>query len=77
MTDQVMAEIVRQLGTPRELMVNWVGGMRSKAAAERLSTYLTTKGFVIKDGGGVGMLSPPLEQPVELRPDGLWVDASK
>jgi hypothetical protein len=72
-----MNDVLRQLGKPRSLTVNIVGSKKSQDAAVKLGEFLKLRGFDVSYGVLTAMLVPPLEQPIELRSDGLWVDTSK
>ena len=76
MSFAVMADIAQKLGKPRSISLFAVGGGASQAAVDSLGNFLGGKGFSVTVNW-IGTLSPPLDRPVELRKDGLYIDASK
>lgn len=77
MTNDVMNEVVRQLGPPRSLKLGWVGSQKSFQDSQKLAAFLKARGFEIIEEGGTDILSPPLEGPVQVIQGILFVDSSK
>lgn len=76
MSETAMADIASRLGPPGPISLNAIGGEKSKKAVALLANFLGNKGFTITISW-IGVLAPPLDQPIELRANGVYVDASK
>lgn len=77
MSTAAMEQVAAQLGERREILVDGVGTNASREAAWKLADFLNSRGFLATKGGGVGILFPPLDRPIELRPEALYVDVTK
>lgn len=74
MSDAMMADIASRLSGQRSVNLFAVGSAKSLAAVQRLSAFLSARGIAVTLNI-IGVLSPPLADPVELRPDGIYVNA--
>lgn len=74
MTEEVMEAVAQQIGEPRPLRLKAVGSQRSHDATVKLATFLTDRNFIISELNWTGVISPPLNEPVELHRDELQGD---
>lgn len=72
MTEALMTDVANQLGEAHPISVYAVGGKKSQQAVALLAAFLRSKGFAI-EMNSIGILSPPLDQPIELRAGGVYV----
>jgi hypothetical protein len=77
MTEDAMQTIVRQIGEPRTLQLWAIGAERSAHAVTKLASYLQNSGFNIRGINRADIMGPPLNGPVELRGDDLFVDVDR
>ena len=76
MSAALMSDVAEKLGKPRPISLFAVGGQASQKAVQALGDFLSGHGFTVTVNW-IGALSPPLDQPIELRNEELYIDAGK
>ena len=74
MTDALMTEIARKVAVHDLVKLTAVGSSRSYEAVVRLSSYLQGLGKQVSISM-IGVMAPPLSQPVEIRGNEVYVNA--